>query len=68
MCCGASSGHQFLVAAALWLRLVSCSIPHFPPVDAVPGISAAPSEENLRYFNVVIFGPDSSPYQGVNLG
>lgn len=39
-----------------------------PPVDAVPGISAAPSEENLRYFNVVIFGPDSSPYQGVNLG
>ncbi|KAL6779756.1 UBC11 [Auxenochlorella protothecoides x Auxenochlorella symbiontica] len=32
--------------------------------EPVPGISAAPSEENLRYFNVVIFGPDSSPYQG----
>ncbi|KAI7840219.1 hypothetical protein COHA_006001 [Chlorella ohadii] len=32
--------------------------------EPVPGISAAPSEENLRYFNVIILGPDSSPYQG----
>ena len=29
------------------------------------GISAAPSEENLRYFNVIILGPESSPYEGL---
>eukprot|EP00850_Spirogloea_muscicola_P019003 SM000180S03528 [mRNA] locus=s180:206991:208671:- [translate_table: standard] len=29
-----------------------------------PGISASPSEENLRYFNVMILGPEQSPYQG----
>ncbi|EFN54223.1 hypothetical protein CHLNCDRAFT_36102 [Chlorella variabilis] len=32
--------------------------------EPVAGISAAPSEDNLRYFNVIILGPDSSPYQG----
>ncbi|KAL4429603.1 hypothetical protein ABPG77_008652 [Micractinium sp. CCAP 211/92] len=32
--------------------------------EPVPGISAAPSDDNLRYFNVIILGPDSSPYQG----
>lgn len=31
---------------------------------AVPGISAAPAEDNLRYFNVVIIGPEGSPYHG----
>jgi hypothetical protein len=30
----------------------------------VPGITAVPSEENLRYFNVTIQGPDQSPYEG----
>lgn len=34
------------------------------PALAVEGISAAPSEDNLRYFNVIILGPKSSPYQG----
>merc|ERR1711908_138505 len=29
-----------------------------------PGISATPYEENLRYFNVIVAGPDDSPYQG----
>jgi hypothetical protein len=29
-----------------------------------PGISASPSEDNLRYFNVLILGPVSSPYEG----
>merc|ERR1712070_226422 len=29
-----------------------------------PGISATPYEDNLRYFNVIIAGPDASPYQG----
>lgn len=33
-------------------------------VCTVDGISAAPSEDNLRYFNVIILGPESSPYQG----
>ncbi|XP_047048210.1 ubiquitin-conjugating enzyme E2 36-like isoform X1 [Lolium rigidum] len=29
-----------------------------------PGISASPSEENMRYFNVMILGPSQSPYEG----
>ena len=29
-----------------------------------PGISASPSEDNLRYFNVMILGPQQSPYEG----
>lgn len=29
----------------------------------VPGISATPYEDNLRYFNVVITGPEQSPYE-----
>ncbi|QWW23260.1 hypothetical protein CA7LBN_002061 [Candidozyma auris] len=32
--------------------------------DPVPGITAAPSEDNLRYFEVTIDGPSSSPYAG----
>lgn len=37
-------------------------------VSPAPGISASPSEENLRYFNVMILGPSQSPYEGtVNL-
>lgn len=31
---------------------------------AAPGISASPSEENLRYFNVIILGPQNTPYEG----
>lgn len=33
-------------------------------VISAPGISASPSEENLRYFNVMILGPSQSPYEG----
>lgn len=32
--------------------------------DPIPGISAAPFEDNLRYFNVVLEGPPETPYQG----
>lgn len=32
--------------------------------DPVPGITAVPHEENLRYFDVTIQGPDQSPYEG----
>ncbi|PNW88372.1 hypothetical protein CHLRE_01g026600v5 [Chlamydomonas reinhardtii] len=32
--------------------------------EPAPGISASPSEENLRYFNVMILGPQQSPYEG----
>lgn len=32
--------------------------------EPAPGISASPSEENLRYFDVMIIGPQSSPYEG----
>lgn len=33
-------------------------------MGAAPGISASPSEENMRYFNVIILGPEQSPYEG----
>jgi len=32
--------------------------------DPAPGISATPAEDNLRYFNVIVTGPESSPYEG----
>ncbi|ESX01821.1 Ubiquitin-conjugating enzyme E2 13 [Ogataea parapolymorpha DL-1] len=32
--------------------------------DPVPGITAVPHEDNLRYFNVTIDGPSGSPYEG----
>merc|ERR1711998_27530 len=32
--------------------------------ESPPGISATPYEDNLRYFNVIIAGPQSSPYEG----
>lgn len=31
--------------------------------DSPPGITAAPHDDNLRYFDVTIVGPDSSPYE-----
>jgi ubiquitin-conjugating enzyme E2 N len=31
-----------------------------------PGISATPHENNLRYFNVVIAGPQDSAYDGAD--
>mmetsp|Transcript_70134 Transcript_70134/g.97536 ORF Transcript_70134/g.97536 Transcript_70134/m.97536 type:complete len:150 (+) Transcript_70134:124-573(+) len=32
--------------------------------EPAPGISATPYEDNLRYFNVIITGPEASPYEG----
>ena len=32
--------------------------------EPVEGISVAPTEDNMRYFHVVIVGPSSSPYEG----
>ncbi|CBF78202.1 ubiquitin-conjugating enzyme/RWD-like protein [Aspergillus recurvatus] len=32
--------------------------------DPVPGINAVPHDDNLRYFDVSIHGPTSSPYEG----
>lgn len=34
---------------------------------SAPGISASPSEDNMRYFNVMILGPTQSPYEGNQL-
>mmetsp|Transcript_26803 Transcript_26803/g.34727 ORF Transcript_26803/g.34727 Transcript_26803/m.34727 type:complete len:152 (+) Transcript_26803:140-595(+) len=31
--------------------------------EPVPGISATPYEDNLRYFSVIIAGPSQSPYE-----
>ena len=36
-------------------------------MDPAPGISASPSEDNMRYFNVMILGPTQSPYEGKKL-
>ena len=36
---------------------------HTPP-PVVPGATATPFVDNLRYFNVVIEGPPDTPYQG----
>lgn len=35
--------------------------------DPAPGISAAPHEDNLRYFDVTIQGPDGSPFQSASV-
>merc|ERR1719201_88966 len=32
--------------------------------EPAPGINATPYQDNLRYFNVIIQGPTSSPYEG----
>ncbi|KAL7263467.1 hypothetical protein ACSBR1_001591 [Camellia fascicularis] len=32
--------------------------------EPAPGINASPSEDNMRYFNVMILGPTQSPYEG----
>ncbi|KAJ3142647.1 Ubiquitin-conjugating enzyme 13 [Physocladia obscura] len=32
--------------------------------EPAPGISAIPHEDNLRYFDVIISGPDQSPFEG----
>ncbi|KAK4048104.1 Ubiquitin-conjugating enzyme E2 [Microbotryomycetes sp. JL201] len=32
--------------------------------DSPPGISAIPHEDNLRYFDVLIAGPEGSPFEG----
>jgi ubiquitin-conjugating enzyme E2 N len=32
--------------------------------DSPPGISAIPHDDNLRYFDVIIAGPDGSPFEG----
>lgn len=33
-------------------------------MHTAPGISASPTEDNLRYFAVTIDGPAQSPYEG----
>ncbi|CAG9581052.1 unnamed protein product [Danaus chrysippus] len=32
--------------------------------EPVPGISAVPSENNARYFHVIVTGPEDSPFEG----
>ena len=32
--------------------------------DSPPGISAIPHDDNLRYFDVIIAGPETSPFEG----
>jgi hypothetical protein len=37
---------------------------HCARCSPVPGITAAPTEDNYRHFNVIIAGPEGSPYEG----
>ena len=37
-----------------------------PNFFTVPGVSATPYEDNMRYFNVMIAGPSDSPYEGMS--
>lgn len=51
-----------------FLFLIQCNIRSViicVHLSAAPGISAEPAEDNLRYFKVLIFGPTSSPYEGM---
>ncbi|WVZ02251.1 hypothetical protein V8G54_023057, partial [Vigna mungo] len=45
-------------------RLLSEPVSDIYDDHAAPGISASPSEDNMRYFNVMILGPTQSPYEG----
>lgn len=40
----------------------ACPLTHCS--NRVPGISAVPHEDNLRYFDVTVHGPSQSPYEG----
>jgi hypothetical protein len=32
--------------------------------DPAPGIQAVPHDDNLRYFDVIVIGPEGSPFAG----
>lgn len=66
------AAHAALAPLAPLLSAAACGCPRththraclLPITATAPGISASPSEDNLRYFNVMILGPTSSPYEG----
>ena len=55
----------------------SINTQYFPPLqtqeterllaEPAPGIAANPHEDNLRYFDVVMEGPSSTPFEGMCL-
>jgi ubiquitin-protein ligase len=47
----------------LWAVSMACAM-LIRLIHSVPGISAVPHEDNLRYFDVSIHGPTQSPYEG----
>lgn len=51
----------FFIPLITWIHL---SLILWWYANAAPGISASPSEANMRYFDVMIFGPTQSPYDG----
>ena len=55
--------------------IIPLSLPDWPKpsqeterlvADPAPGITASPHEDNLRYFDVTIQGPDGSPFQSAS--
>ena len=55
----------FLIAPTSYNSFMYIYIYVFSWIFSEPGISASPSEENVRYFNVMIMGPAQSPYEGI---
>jgi hypothetical protein len=56
--------HQFVFTTArLTKRVTHTKETERLVADPAPGITAAPHEDNLRYFDVTIQGPDGSPFQ-----
>jgi len=69
--CGATQAHyqrdRAIDGRTVSPKLASptCHTPctHLTP-NSVPGISAVPHDDNLRYFDVKVHGPTQSPYEG----
>ncbi|KZT06628.1 ubiquitin-conjugating enzyme [Laetiporus sulphureus 93-53] len=59
---GSDKLSQSLLASAYNIALRIIKETERLVADPAPGISAAPHEDNLRYFDVTIQGPDGSPF------
>lgn len=53
-----------LVAALPLTRFITLQETQRLIADSPPGISAVPHDDNLRYFDVLISGPEGSPFEG----
>ena len=63
-CLPAEDSKGALLCATLKSRVRCTAADPGACLSTAPGISASPAEDNLRYFNVMILGPQQSPYEG----